>query len=153
MAAASAGVLLYRRTAAGTEVLLGHPGGPFWQRRDVGAWMMPKGEIAADEVPEQAARREFAEELGAAAEGTLQPLGRIRQRGGKWVDGFALEGDFDPAALRSLSFMLEWPPRSGRLASFPELDRVAWFSVAEARRHILASQSEFLDRLETLLEG
>jgi predicted NUDIX family NTP pyrophosphohydrolase len=153
MAAASAGVLLYRRTAAGTEVLLGHPGGPFWQRRDVGAWMMPKGEIAADEAPEQAARREFAEELGAAAEGTLQPLGRIRQRGGKWVDGFALEGDFDPAALRSLSFMLEWPPRSGRLASFPELDRVAWFSVAEARRHILASQSEFLDRLETLLEG
>jgi len=153
MTAASAGVLLYRRTAAGTEVLLGHPGGPFWQRRDVGAWMMPKGEIAADEAPEQAARREFAEELGAAAEGTLQPLGRIRQRGGKWVDGFALEGDFDPATLRSLSFTLEWPPRSGRLASFPELDRVAWFTLAEARRHILASQSEFLDRLKTLLEG
>jgi predicted NUDIX family NTP pyrophosphohydrolase len=153
MAAASAGVLLYRRTAAGTEVLLGHPGGPFWQRRDVGAWMMPKGEITADEAPEQAARREFAEELGSAAEGTLQPLRRIRQRGGKWVDGFALEGDFDPAALRSLSFTLEWPPRSGRLASFPELDRVAWFTLAEARRHILASQSEFLDRLEALLEG
>jgi predicted NUDIX family NTP pyrophosphohydrolase len=152
MAAASAGILLYRRAVNGTEVLLGHPGGPFWQHKDVGAWMVPKGEIAPDEEPEQAARREFEEELGMPAAGVLQPLGRIRQRGGKWVDAFALEGDFDPAALRSIMFEMEWPPRSGRIAAFPELDRVAWFALPEARRHILASQSVFLDRLEILLE-
>jgi predicted NUDIX family NTP pyrophosphohydrolase len=152
MAAASAGILLYRRAATGTEVLLGHPGGPFWQGKDVGAWMVPKGGIAPGEDAEQAARREFEEELGASAAGELQPLGTIRQRGGKWVDAFALEGDFDPAALRSITFEMEWPPRSGRMASFPELDRVAWFTLGEARRYVLASQCAFLDRLETLLE-
>lgn len=150
MPAASAGILLYRRRATGIEVLLGHPGGPFWARRDAGAWMLPKGEIASGEDAERAARREFAEELGADAVGTLQPLGRIRQRGGKWVDAFALEGDFDPADLRSEEFEMEWPPRSGRLARFPELDRVAWFTLGEARHRILASQGEFLDRLEAL---
>lgn len=151
MPAASAGILLYRQRATGVEVLLGHPGGPFWTRRDAGAWMLPKGEIGPDEDAERAARREFAEELGAKAVGALQPLGRIRQRGGKWVDGFALEGDFDPAQLRSEEFEMEWPPRSGRLARFPELDCVAWFTLHEARDHILASQAEFLDRLEALL--
>jgi len=147
----SAGILLYRRGRPGTEVLLGHPGGPFWRSRDVGAWMLPKGEIAPGEDAEQAARREFAEELGTRAIGTLRPLGCIRQRGGKWVDGFALEGDFEPAGLRSNHFEIEWPPHSGRVAVFPEFDRVAWFALAEARRCILASQSAFLDRLETLL--
>jgi predicted NUDIX family NTP pyrophosphohydrolase len=151
MPAASAGILLYRQRATGPEVLLGHPGGPFWQRRDAGAWMLPKGEIATGEDAECAARREFAEELGVPPVGTLQPLGRIRQRGGKWVDGFALEGDFDPAALRSAMFKIEWPPRSGRRACFPELDRVAWFTLPEARDHMLASQVEFLGRLEALL--
>jgi predicted NUDIX family NTP pyrophosphohydrolase len=113
--------------------------------------MVPKGEIVAGEDPEQAARREFAEELGTVPTGVLRPLGRIRQRGGKWVDCFALEGDFDPATLRSGEFEMEWPPRSGRLARFPELDRVGWFTLQEARGRILASQSAFLDRLETLL--
>lgn len=151
MPAASAGILLYRRAASGTHVLLGHPGGPFWQRRDLGAWTLPKGEIAPGEESEQAARREFAEELGASAKGPLQPLGQLRQRGGKWVDAYALEGDFNPATLRSNLFEIEWPPRSGRIAAFPELDRVAWFTVPEARRRILPSQSAFLDRLEELL--
>lgn len=151
MPAASAGILLYRRRATGTEVLLGHPGGPFWRRRDAGAWMLPKGEIGPDEDAETAARREFAEELGVAPLGTLQPLGRIRQRGGKWVDGFALAGEFDPATLRSGTFEMEWPPHSGRVAQFPELDRVAWFTLREAREHMLPSQVEFLDRLENLL--
>jgi predicted NUDIX family NTP pyrophosphohydrolase len=149
--AASAGILLYRRDASGTHVLLGHPGGPFWQRKDLGAWSVPKGEIAPGEEPEHAARREFEEELGAKADGPLQPLGRLRQRGGKWVDAYALEGDFEPATLQSNVFEIEWPPRSGRVAAFPELDRVAWFTVPEARRHILASQSAFLDRLEDML--
>ena len=151
MPAASAGILLYRRPASGIHVLLGHPGGPFWQRRDTGAWTVPKGEIAQGEDPEQAARREFEEELGAPADGPLQSLGRIRQSGGKWVDAFALDGEFDPATLRSNVFEIEWPPRSGRVAAFPELDRVAWFTVPEARRRILPSQSAFLDRLEALL--
>ena len=151
MPAASAGILLYRHGATGVEVLLGHPGGPFWQRRDAGAWMLPKGGIAEGEDAERAARREFEEELGVPAVGVLQPLGRIRQSGGKWVDGFALEGDFDPAQLHSALFEMEWPPRSGRVAWFPELDRVAWFTLREARQRILASQAEFLDRLEALL--
>lgn len=151
MPAASAGILLYRRAASGTDVLLGHPGGPFWRRRDLGAWTVPKGEVTHGEEPEQAARREFEEELGAPATGPLQPLGRVRQRGGKFVDAYALEGEFDPAALRSNVFEIEWPPRSGRIAAFPELDRVAWFAVPEARQRILPSQSTFLDRLEDLL--
>lgn len=151
MAAGSAGILLYRRTAHGAEVLLGHPGGPFWQRRDAGAWMLPKGGIASGEEAEQAARREFEEEVGLPATGPLHPLGQVRQRGGKRVDMFALEGDFDPARLRSAHFPLEWPPHSGRMVEFPEFDRVAWFAPDEARRRILASQAEFLDRWEALL--
>ena len=151
MPAASAGILLYRHAADGPHVLLGHPGGPFWQRRDLGAWTMPKGEIGPGEDAAQAARREFAEEVGLPPPDALRPLGRIRQRGGKWVDGFAAEGDFDPAFLRSNVFELEWPPRSGRMARFPELDRVAGFTLREARQRILASQADFLDRLETLL--
>jgi predicted NUDIX family NTP pyrophosphohydrolase len=115
--------------------------------------MLPKGELQPGEAPEAAARREFEEELGAPAEGDLKPLGPLRQRGGKQVEAFALEGEFEPATLRSNLFELEWPPHSGRHASFPELDRVAWFDLAQARRKILPSQAPLLDRLETLLAG
>jgi predicted NUDIX family NTP pyrophosphohydrolase len=151
MSSSSAGILLYRRPDAQLQVLLVHPGGPFWRHRDAGAWMLPKGELAPGEAPEAAARREFEEELGMPARGPLQPLGRLRQRGGKWVEAFALEGDFDPQTLRSNRFELEWPPRSGRLASFPEIDRVAWFDLAHARAQILPSQLGWLDCLELAL--
>jgi predicted NUDIX family NTP pyrophosphohydrolase len=144
----SAGILMYRLHHDGPQVLLAHPGGPFWRRRDEGAWMLPKGELLPGEGAEAAARREFEEELGMAAIGPLRPLGRLRQRGGKWVEAFALEGHFDPAALRSNVFELEWPPHSGQRASFPEIDRVAWFTLAQARGKILPSQAELLDRLE-----
>jgi predicted NUDIX family NTP pyrophosphohydrolase len=147
----SAGILMYRLHGGGPQVLLAHPGGPFWRRRDEGAWMLPKGELQPGEEAEAAARREFEEELGVAAAGRLHPLGRLRQRGGKWVEAFALEGDFDPATLRSNMFELEWPPRSGQRASFPEIDRVAWFTPAQARLRILPSQEAFLDRLEAHL--
>ncbi|MGN2244239.1 NUDIX domain-containing protein [Frateuria sp. GZRR33] len=147
----SAGILMYRLDQGVPQVLLAHPGGPFWRRRDEGAWMLPKGELLPDEDAEVAARREFGEELGAPALGPLHPLGRLRQRGGKWVEAFALAGDFDTAALRSNMFELEWPPHSGQRASFPEIDRVAWFTLAQARGKILPSQSELIDRLEAHL--
>jgi predicted NUDIX family NTP pyrophosphohydrolase len=145
----SAGILAYRRGEGGIEVLLVHPGGPFWRNKDVGAWSIPKGEIAASEDPEQAARREFAEELGPAASiGPLQALGEIRQRGGKRVIAFSGEGDFDTASLLSNTFEMEWPPKSGRLQAFPEVDRAEWFSLAMARLKILSGQIELIDRLE-----
>ena len=147
----SAGILMYRLYQGVPQVLLAHPGGPFWRRRDEGAWMLPKGELLPGEDAEVAARREFGEELGAPALGPLHPLGRLRQRGGKWVEAFALAGDFDTAALRSNMFELEWPPHSGQRASFPEIDRVAWFTLAQARGKILPSQSELIDRLEAHL--
>lgn len=147
----SAGILMYRLRDGAAQVLLAHPGGPFWRHRDDGAWMLPKGELQPGEAPAVAARREFEEELGAPAEGELHPLGTLRQRGGKQVEAFALKGEFDPAALRSNLFELEWPPHSGRRASFPEVDRVAWFDLAQARRKILPSQEPLLGRLETLL--
>jgi len=148
----SAGILMYRVHEGVAQVLLAHPGGPFWRRRDDGAWMLPKGELLPGEKAETAARREFGEELGAPAVGPLHPLGRLQQRGGKWVEAFALEGDFDPTALRSNVFELEWPPHSGRRATFPEIDRVVWFTLAQARGKILASQAELLGRLEAGLE-
>lgn len=144
----SAGILMYRQHDGGVQVLLAHPGGPFWRRRDEGAWMLPKGELLPGEEAEAAARREFEEELGVPAVGPLHPLGRLRQRGGKWVEAFALKGDFDPGALRSNLFELEWPPHSGQRASFPEIDRVAWFALAPARGKILPSQEALLDRLD-----
>lgn len=147
----SAGILLYRLYEGVPQVLLAHPGGPFWRRRDEGAWMLPKGELQPGEEAEAAARREFEEELGLPATGPLHGLGRLRQRGGKWVEAFALEGRFDPAALRSNVFELEWPPHSGRRASFPEIDRVEWFALPQARVKILPSQASLLDRLEALL--
>jgi predicted NUDIX family NTP pyrophosphohydrolase len=149
----SAGILLYRRRSAKLEVLLVHPGGPFWHQRDDGAWTIPKGLIEPDENPEAAARREFEEEVGMEAHGPLLPLGSVRQRAGKHVDAFALEGDFDPAHLNSNTFEVEWPPRSGRMQTYPEVDRAEWMDLARARTKILDAQRPFLDRLEALLDA
>ena len=147
----SAGILLYRRTGGDPEVLLGHMGGPFWARKDAGAWTVPKGEYADDEEPVAAARREFLEELGLPApDGELAALGEVRQSGGKVVTVWALEGDVDPSAVVPGTFELEWPPRSGRMREFPELDRVAWFPLAEAGEKLVKGQRVFLDRLATL---
>jgi predicted NUDIX family NTP pyrophosphohydrolase len=146
----SAGLLVFRRRGGGLEVLLVHPGGPLWARRDLGAWSIPKGEIEAGEDPLAAARREVEEETGLRAAGPFSALGEIRQPGGKRVLAWAMPGDFDPAALRSIAFELEWPPRSGRRQSFPEVDRAAWFPLAEARRRILPAQAPLLDRLAEL---
>jgi predicted NUDIX family NTP pyrophosphohydrolase len=147
----SAGILLYRRRYGQTEVLLGHPGGPYWARKDEGAWMVPKGAVESGESPLQAALREFGEEVGSVPEGAPTPLATVRQNGGKLVEVFALEGEFDPAALASNHFELEWPPRSGRLQRFPELDQVAWMPLAEARRRILKSQLPVIDALAARL--
>lgn len=147
----SAGVLLYRLRDGATEVLLAHPGGPFWQRRDAGAWTLPKGQVEPGETLEAAARRELAEEVGCTQDGPLRPLGRVRQKSGKWVEGFALEGEFDPAGLCSNEFELEWPPRSGQLRRYPEVDRAQWFGLEEARTRILPAQAPLLDRLAALL--
>ena len=148
----SAGILLHRRGAGGErEVLLIHPGGPFWRGRDEGAWMIPKGGIAGGETALEAAVREFEEELGSPPLGTPVPLCTVRQKGGKWVEAFALEGGFDPAALRSNLFRLEYPPRSGSFRDFPEADEARWFPLAEARRRMLASQRPILDALEAAL--
>jgi predicted NUDIX family NTP pyrophosphohydrolase len=152
MAQVSAGIAMWRRNSAGeAEVLLGHFGGPIWAKRDAGAWAIPKGLVAEGETLEACARREFEEELGTRPVGTLVPLGRIRQRGGKWVEAFALEGDLDAGAIVSNRFTLEWPPKSGRRQSWPELDRAGWFALAEARAKILPSQRPILDLLEALL--
>ena len=143
----SAGLLLFRRSAAVLEVLLGHPGGPFWQNKDDGAWSIPKGLIGADEAALSAARREFVEETGHDPDGDFLPLGEARQPGGKVVQAWAIEGDWDPALIRSNNFEMEWPPRSGRRRTFPEIDRAAWFAIADARRKILKGQGVFVDRL------
>ena len=153
MTVESAGLLLFRREAGALLVLLAHPGGPFWRRKDLGAWSIPKGELLAGEDPEAAALREFAEELGAAPAGPLVPLGTIVQRGGKRVHAFAAEGDFDVATMRSNTFAMEWPPRSGRMQSFPEVDRAEWFAPEVAREKLLPAQAELIDRLERTLAG
>jgi predicted NUDIX family NTP pyrophosphohydrolase len=142
---------MYRLGAAGLEVLLVHPGGPFWKNKDDGAWSIPKGEIADGEEPLAAARREFTEETGFPTEGPFLPLGEVRQKGGKRVSAWAFEGDCDPARLVSNTFELEWPPRSGRLRAFPEADGARWFAPAEARRKLLAAQAPLVDRLEAAL--
>ena len=135
------------------ELLLVHPGGPFWRNKDAGAWMIPKGVIAPGEDPADAAMREFEEELGSRPPGIPLPLCRIRQKGGKYVEAFALEGDLDADYIVSNHFTLEHPARSGRLQSFPEVDRAAWFPIAEARAMILPSQLPLLDALEASLGG
>lgn len=147
----SAGILRYRLTGGVTEVLLVHPGGPFWSRKDAGAWSIPKGQIEDGEEEQATARREFREELGLVAEGPLRPLGSIRQKGGKTVHAFAQEGDLDISTTESIRFSLEWPPRSGQLRDYPEVDRAGWFTLADARTKLLPSQLPLLDRLETLL--
>lgn len=143
----SAGLLMYRKRDRGLEVLLAHPGGPFWANKDRGAWSIPKGEYGAGEDPLEAAKREFEEETGFAANGIWHELGQVRQAGGKIVSVWAFEGDCDPGNLISNRCQVEWPPRSGSLIDFPEVDRGAWFSLTEARERILKSQEPFLDAL------
>ena len=143
----SAGILLFRTRADGVEVLLVHPGGPFWAKKDDGAWSIPKGEAAPGEDLIAAARREFAEETGLSVEGEFIDLGTFRQPSGKTVAAWALEGDFDPASLVSMTFTLEWPPRSGKTAEFPEVDRAEWFDLETAERKILAGQRPILAAL------
>ncbi|MGA5524904.1 NUDIX domain-containing protein [Streptomyces pseudogriseolus] len=146
--ARSAGLLLFRRTAKGVEVLLGHMGGPFFARRDAGAWTVVKGEYDPAEPAWDAARREFREELGLPPpDGEAVPLGEVRQSGGKVVTAWAVEADLDPASVVPGTFTMEWPPRSGQTQEFPELDRVAWFPLDRARELIVSAQTAFLDRL------
>jgi len=147
----SAGVLLYRTRDHALELFLVHPGGPFWAQKDVGVWSIPKGEPTAGESDEAAARREFAEETGFAADGPLLPLGEVVQRSGKIVVAYALAGDCDPAQLRSNTCEVEWPPRSGRRIEIPEVDRGAWFTPDEAAARILPAQLPFLTRLTARL--
>jgi predicted NUDIX family NTP pyrophosphohydrolase len=147
----SAGIVAYRRKNGPPEVLLVHPGGPFWRNKDLGAWSIPKGEFAAGEDPEAVARREFAEELGVEITGPLRLLGDIKQRGGKTVTAFAAEFDLDTRAIRCNSFELEWPPHSGKRQTFPEVDRAEWFALVDARQRVNEGQRPLLDRLEALL--
>lgn len=151
MARRSAGILLYRHGAEGLEVLLVHPGGPFWAKKDAGAWSIPKGEIAEGEAPEQAATREFHEETGFAVAGDLTALGEFRQPSGKRVIAYALEGDLDPAQLKSNLCAVEWPPRTGRLVEIPEVDRAGWFSLPEALAKILKGQRGVIEALASRL--
>ncbi|HEX4217116.1 MAG TPA: NUDIX domain-containing protein [Acidimicrobiales bacterium] len=152
MAALSAGLLVFRRGTDGSpEVLLVHPGGPFWSRRDAGAWSIPKGEVEQGEALSEVAEREFIEELGRPApSGPRTDLGEIVQSGGKRVRAWAVEGDFDPSGITSNLFEMEWPPRSGRRQSFPEVDRAAWFTLAVAREKLIPAQVELLARLPAL---
>ena len=149
----SAGILLFRRREAETEVLLIKPGGPFWRNKHAGAWMIPKGMVEPGEAPAEAALREFAEETGTELTKAPFPLATIRQTGGKYVQAFAIEGDFDCASLHSNEFELEWPPRSGRIERFPEVAEARWMSLPEARERMLPSQLPLLDALEVKLRG
>ncbi len=155
----SAGIVLFRRgKRSDPEVLLAHPGGPFWAKRDAGAWSIPKGQIEDGEDPRACALRELREELGAEGAPALEreqllELGAVRQRGGKVVEAWAAEAEFDPGCLASNTFALEWPPRSGSERDFPEVDRVEWFDLREARRRILPAQAELLERLLARLDG
>jgi predicted NUDIX family NTP pyrophosphohydrolase len=149
----SAGILLFREGSGDTEVLLIKPGGPFWRNKDAGAWMIPKGLVEPDETPPQAALREFEEETGTRLTSVPFPLARIRQAGGKIVEAFAVEGDLEPANIRSNNFELEWPPKSGRIERFPEVVEARWMNLAEARALMLPSQLPLLDALEARLRG
>ncbi len=152
MARRSAGILLHRSGAAGVEVLLVHPGGPFWAKKDAGAWSIPKGEYEDGEDPLACALREFEEETGTRLDSTdVVELGSVRQKSGKQVTAWAVAGDLDPATVRSNTFAMEWPPRSGRQAEFPEVDRAEWFGVEVAREKLVSGQVELLDRLAGLV--
>lgn len=148
----SAGIMLYRRSRGRLEVFLVHPGGPFWAKKDARAWSIPKGEYAEGEDPETVARREFTEETGCDPPGLLQPLAPVTQPSGKLISAWAGEGDFDPATLTSNTFPLEWPPRSGNIQQFPEVDRGAWFDIPSAREKILIGQRPFLEQLLGLVK-
>ncbi|MBI4503138.1 MAG: NUDIX domain-containing protein [Gemmatimonadetes bacterium] len=150
MAKQAAGILLYRRRPR-LEVLLVHPGGPFWLNKDLGAWSIPKGEFDSTENPLEAAKREFREETGVAVDGEFRPLTPVRQKSGKLVHAWAVEGDFDPSRLRSTTFLAEWPPRSDQQRTFPEVDRAEWFSLDTARQKINPGQSPLLAELAALL--
>jgi predicted NUDIX family NTP pyrophosphohydrolase len=152
MAKHSAGLLLYRRRE-GLEVFLVHPGGPFWAKKDAGAWSLPKGEFTPPEDPLEAAQREFQEETGLAVAGEFLALTPLKQPSGKIIHAWALQADCDPDAVRSNTFTLEWPPKSGRLQEFPEVDRGAWFSLEAAREKIIRGQAPFLEELRQLLAG
>ena len=147
----SAGILLYRRSANGIEVFLVHPGGPFWAKRDLGAWSVPKGEFDTDEDSLEAAKREFHEETGVRVNGAFIGLEPVRQPGGKVVHAWAVEGDIDAAAIASNTFSIEWPPKSGVTRQFPEVDRGGWFTLAEARDKLLPGQVPLLDQLIRIL--
>nr|ART40972.1 L173 [uncultured bacterium] len=147
---ASAGLLVYRRRDQ-LEVFLVHPGGPFWAKKDGGAWSIPKGEFEEGEDALQAAKREFAEETGFSVDGEVRPLAPVKQRGGKIVHAWAVEADCDPSRIQSNLFSMEWPPKSGRMQEFPEVDRAQWFTIPEARKRILASQVGFIDQLVVTL--
>ncbi|MCC6196653.1 MAG: NUDIX domain-containing protein [Burkholderiales bacterium] len=147
----SAGLLLYRTRDGTLQVFLVHPGGPFWKRKDAGAWSIPKGELDADEAPLAAARREFAEETGVSVEGTFRALAPCRQKNGKTVHAFAVEADLDASAICSNTFTMEWPPRSGRMQAFPEVDRAGWFTLDEAAALINKGQRVLLDELRGLM--
>jgi predicted NUDIX family NTP pyrophosphohydrolase len=138
---------MYRNAGSNLEVLLVHPGGPYWHKKDEGGWSIPKGEMDEGEDAEVAARREFMEETGVAILGSLDPLGEIRQRGGKLVIAFAVEGDVDVRTIKSNTFEMEWPPKAGRMQSFPEIDRAEWFDLPAARAKILEGQRPLLDGL------
>jgi predicted NUDIX family NTP pyrophosphohydrolase len=148
----SAGIALFRRVGSSVEILLVHPGGPFWARKDGGAWSFPKGEFTEGEDPLACALRELEEETGCRVEGEPVPLGEVKQKGGKIVHLWAIEGDCDVTAIRSNTFTMEWPPRSGLRAQFPEVDRAGWFSPDEARDKLLESQRPFVDRLVALTQ-
>ena len=149
MAKRSAGILLYRHSAGELQVFLAHPGGPFWAKKDLGAWTIPKGEVGEGEDPLAAAKREFKEEIGVEPEGEFIALAPVKQRSGKIVLAWAAEGDCDPDDLKSNSFSMQWPPKSGKQAEFPEVDRAEWFSLPEARQRILPGQIPLLDELAT----
>ena len=147
----SAGILLYRKSVGRLEVFLVHPGGAFWAKKDAGAWSIPKGEYLEGEDPASVARREFAEETGCELTGSMRPLTPLKQPSGKVISAWAVEGDLDPATLKSNTFALEWPPRSGKIQQCPEVDRGAWFDLPTAGDKLLAGQRPFLDQLSRLL--
>jgi predicted NUDIX family NTP pyrophosphohydrolase len=150
MAKMSTGLLVHRRRGGRLEVFLVHPGGPFWAKKDLGAWSIPKGECDPEENPFRAAKREFHEETGLSIEGNFRPLRAAKQPGGKTVVAWAVEGDLDPATIKSNTFSMEWPPRSGRQQEFPEIDRAAWFEIDEAKQRILKGQVALLEELERM---